>query len=315
MSLAEENERSFFKRFWIYQKERFPVFQHGVLIVVFTFSSVNYSLNARNSSEIPDWSVWVFGMITAFLFFFLLRLFDEFKDAEEDAKFRPYRPVPRGLISFKELKGLIVFSLAIIFGLNGFFQTAIIPVVLVVLIYMGLMTKEFFVATWLKSNPVIYMLSHMLIMTLFDLYTTGLDWVLKDVSPSPYLYIFLVISFFNGMVIEMGRKIRSTEQEEEGVETYSKLWGAKKSVGIWFGVLSIVFLLSSYCMLVLSYSFVELGLLLLIFLFSGFVGYQFFVNPIPKNAKQIEIIAGLWTLSMYLLLGGISGLWRLTQLF
>ena len=36
---------------------------------------------------------------------------------------------------------------------------------------------------------------------------------------------FLVASFFNGIVVEMGRKIRAPADEEKGVETYSALWG------------------------------------------------------------------------------------------
>jgi len=315
MKQTDENALPFFKRFLIYQKERFPILQHGLLILVFTFSSVNYSLNARYSSEIPVLSVWLIGGFTAFLFFFLLRLFDEFKDAEEDAQFRPYRAVPRGLISFFELKMLIGFSLICIIGLNAFFQPEILGVVGLVLVYMTLMTKEFFVVKWLKAHPIVYMISHMFIMPLFDLYTTGLDWVLKNEDPSPYLMLFLIISFFNGLVIEIGRKIRAKEQEEVGVETYSKLWGEKKSVIIWAIQLSIVFILSIVCMVVLSYSFIEIGILVLIYLTSLFVAFRFFKHQTELNSKKIEMISGVWTLSMYLLLGGISGIWRMIQLF
>ena len=40
---------------------------------------------------------------TAFLFFLQLRIADEFKDFEEDSRYRPYRPVPRGLVRLREL--------------------------------------------------------------------------------------------------------------------------------------------------------------------------------------------------------------------
>lgn len=315
MNKISENEFPFYRRFWIYQKERFPFLQHGLLILVFTFSSVNYSLNARSSSEVPDLHVWLIGGFTAFLFFFLLRLFDEFKDAEEDAAFRPYRPVPRGLISFNELKILIVFSLACIIGLNAYFLPEILGAVCIVLLYMALMTKEFFIAKWLKAHPVIYMLSHMLIMPLFDLYTTGLDWIIQHESPSPYLLLFLIISFLNGLVIEIGRKIRPKYQEEQGVETYSKLWGEQKSVLIWGMQLTVVCVLSITCMVVLSYSYIEIGLLVLIYLIASYKAIQFCMTPNQRYSKNIETISGIWTLSMYILLGGISGIWRMIELF
>jgi 4-hydroxybenzoate polyprenyltransferase len=199
---THENSRSFFARFIIYQKERFPFFQHGILIIAFTFSSVNYSLNARNGTDTPDWQVWITGAVTSFLFFFLLRLFDEFKDAEDDGKYRPYRPVPRGLVSFPEVRAMIIFSLAVIIILNAILIPRMLPIIFIVLLYLTLMTKEFFVPQWLKSHPVLYMTSHMFIMPLFDLYTTGLDWHLQKEDPSEFLLLFLIISFFNGMVIE-----------------------------------------------------------------------------------------------------------------
>lgn len=315
MSEPTENSKSFLKRFWIYQRERFPVFQHGILIIAFTFSSINYSLNARAGNGVPDLSVWITGGITSFLFFFLLRLFDEFKDAEEDARYRPYRPVPRGLISFGELKIMILVSLFIILVLNGLFAVRMLPIIAIVLVYLALMTKEFFVSDWLKAHPVIYMVSHMFIMPLFDLYTTGLDWHLQNQEPSRFLLLFLIISFFNGMVIETGRKIRSADIEEPGVETYSRIWGEKKSVLVWSIILTSVFIFSLGCMFFLSYSLLEISLLLLMYMLSLFFGYRFYQHANAANSKSIETLSGIWTLSMYLLLGGISGLWRLINLF
>ena len=52
-----------------------------------------------------------------------------------------------------------------------------LPAYFVILLYMALMTREFFVPQWLKSHPVVYLWSHMLVMPLFDFYTTGLDWI------------------------------------------------------------------------------------------------------------------------------------------
>jgi len=42
-SIKEENEASFLKRLYIYQKERFPILGHGVLVVAFSFSAISYS--------------------------------------------------------------------------------------------------------------------------------------------------------------------------------------------------------------------------------------------------------------------------------
>jgi hypothetical protein len=42
---------------------------------------------------------------------------------------------------------------------------------------MAVMTKEFFVPEWLKKRPIVYMVSHMAIMPLIDLYATACDWL------------------------------------------------------------------------------------------------------------------------------------------
>ena len=108
----EEKDLSIFKRFWIYQSERFPVFSYGLMVLTFAFSAMSYSKILRGDFDFSILTLLI-GAMTSFGYFFLLRIFDEFKDADDDAKYRPYRAVPRGLVSFKELKGLA----AIIIGL------------------------------------------------------------------------------------------------------------------------------------------------------------------------------------------------------
>ena len=72
------------------------------------------------------------------------------------------------------------------------------------------MREEFFVKRWLKARPILYMVSHMAIMPLVDLYATACDWApLGNARPPRGLLWFLVVSLFNGMVVEIGRKIRS----------------------------------------------------------------------------------------------------------
>ena len=86
------------------------------------------------------------------------------------------------------------------------------------------MAKEFFVRDWLREHPIAYLVSHMMIMPVIDFYTTGLYWNNNSTNMPNGLIIFLIVTFLNGVVIEIGRKIRAKEAEEVGVETYSYLW-------------------------------------------------------------------------------------------
>ena len=103
------------QRFYIYQKERFPILGHGLMIFAFTFSAISYSRICRGKEGFIPWQDFLIGIFATVTLFFLVRIFDEFKDKEDDAKYRKYLPVPRGLISLKELRiiGLVVASMQI----------------------------------------------------------------------------------------------------------------------------------------------------------------------------------------------------------
>src|SRR5215472_3413827 len=108
-------------RWWIYQRERFPVFAHGPIIAAFSLSAVSYSALLRGTHHLPGWQPSLVAFASSFLFFLQLRLAAEFKDFEEDSRYRPYRPVPRGLVRLRDLKrvwaGCIAMQLALAFWL------------------------------------------------------------------------------------------------------------------------------------------------------------------------------------------------------
>ena len=84
-----------YRRWWIYQRERFPIFAHGLLIAVFSFSAISFSQLLRGRLQLPPIETMLVAFISAFLFFLQLRIADEFKDYKEDLLYRPYRPLPR----------------------------------------------------------------------------------------------------------------------------------------------------------------------------------------------------------------------------
>src|SRR6218665_3289582 len=102
---------------------------------------------------------------------------DEFKDAGDDARWRPYRPVPRGLVKLSELRILFIIS-AVLQAVMAFVLDAWLLVPLVIAwTYLALMSVEFFMRDWLKKRPVVYLLSHMGIMPLVDFFGTACEWM------------------------------------------------------------------------------------------------------------------------------------------
>jgi len=297
------NVSSFFSRFLVYQKERFPLVQYIPLISIFTYSAASYSRMCRGDESIIDLGILVTASVTAILFFLLLRISDEFKDYEDDMKYRPYRPVPRGLVSLKELSKLGWSIIAITFLLNLYVMPSIIIPYIFVLLFMYLMYNEFFVSNWLKARPLLYATSHMLIMPVIDFYTTGVDWIQYDTFPPNGVEVFLIVSFFNGVVIEIGRKIRVPEKEEDGVETYSSLYGPNRATYFWIVAMSITMLSAVWACSFID--FTQTGSTMLIIAFSICIipGILFLIKKKHRYSKLIEAVSGVWTILMYLIVG------------
>jgi 4-hydroxybenzoate polyprenyltransferase len=299
------NQASLFKRFLTYQKERYPFVVYFFLIGAFSFSAIAFSRISRGLTdfiELKAFGVCVFNTISLF---FLLRILDEFKDKEDDAKYRTYLPVPRGLISLKELRviGIVTFSLQIL--ITGFFYPNMLFLLFVVFGYLFLMTKEFFVKKWLKTHQFWYIVSHMLIIPLVDVFASGFDWFLAGEKAPFGLLFFFIVSFLNGIVLEIGRKIKSPDKEEEGVLSYTYQLGTKKAAVFWLLILisTLVFAITAtYFAGHGNYAYVSLVVVFLLCLIPAVI---FIKKQDAKSAKLIELSSAVWTFAMYLILGGI----------
>lgn len=290
-------------RWWIYQRERFPIFGHGPLILAFSFSAVSYSRLLRREPGLPGLWPAAVAFISCFLIFLQLRIADEFKDIDEDTAFRPYRPVPRGLVTLRSLGGLFVLAAAVQLALALSLRPMMALVLAVVWIYLAAMSKEFFAREWLKARPLTYMLTHMVIMPQIDFYGTSCDWLAAGVSPPRGLGWFLAVSFFNGLVVEIGRKIRAPADEERGVQTYSVVWGRRGAVAAWLLALALTY--GSAIMAAQRIGFalpvvIVLGAALLL---AIVLAARFLRQLQPRQGKSIEIVSGIWTLCVYLMLG------------
>ena len=172
-----------------------------MLIAAFTFSAISYSRICRGAEGFIAWQDYLIGVFSTVSLFFLVRIFDEFKDKEDDAKYRKHLPVPRGLISFRELNimaGVVFVFLGVVIGI---FQTPMFWLFAMVIGYLLLMRVEFFVPEWLKKQHILYIISHMVIIPLVDVYASGLDWHLAEESPHIGLAFFFAVSYMNGVVL------------------------------------------------------------------------------------------------------------------
>ena len=320
------------KNFKIYLNERFPLGKNSIFVLIFTLSGYIFTGLLYNSKIIKPtlskevnrvllfwdkeidkvpiiWYKFLPLFIIIFMFFFQLRITDEFKDYEEDLKYRPYRPVQRGVISLKALGKIGIATIIIQIILAHVINPKLIYFMLLVWFYMFLMTKEFFIKNWLTERILIYALSHVVIMIFITLVIVkGTGYILEShfletlyLSVEKYgknIFIGLIplfaLNYLNGIVLEIGRKTRRADEEEYGVQTYSKLWGKKKAAVI----LSLLFAVEYFLVILgLSYTyekyFLFSGLVLLIILI---ISIYFMIKFLKKDlsGKIVESVSGLW---------------------
>jgi len=332
------------KNLKIYLNERFPLAKNSFFVLIFTLSGYIFTGLLYNSKIIKPillkeinraallWDKEIYKVpiiwykllslfIIIFMFFFQLRITDEFKDYEEDLKYRPYRPVQRGIISLKALGKIGIITIIIQITLAHIINTKLIYFMLLVWVYMLLMTKEFFIKKWLTERILIYALSHVVIMIFVTIVIVkGTGYILQH-HFSEILYLSLekyeknifigliplfALNYLNGIVLEIGRKTRKSDEEEDGVQTYSKLWGRKKAVLI-------------LCILyTIEYGFVLLGLSninkeyflvgQLILTVTLALSVYFMIKFLKKDltGKMPENISGLWILLSSMNLGLIQ---------
>ncbi len=288
------------KRWHIYQKERFPLLAHGPLIAAFSACAVSFSSLLRGA-PMPGWQMFITAFGVCLLMFLQLRIADEFKDAAEDARWRPYRPVPRGLVTLGELRVVFILAALIQTALVLALDLRLMVVLAIAWSYLALMSIEFFCRDWLKQRPIIYLVTHMGIMPLVDFFGTACEWLPRGASAPAGLGWFLAASFFNGIVIEVGRKLRQPADEEDGVETYSRLWGKSGGAGVWLAALVATFICAVLAARAIHFT-MPVAIALATVLAVSLAVVPGYVKG-SLASKRIEVISALWTLTLYLMLG------------
>ena len=314
------------KNFKIYLNERFPIGKNSFFVLIFTLSGYIYTSLLYNSKimylftngvKITIFQYKIIALfIIIFMFFFQLRITDEFKDYEEDLKYRAYRPVQRGIISLKALGKIGIATVITQIILAHVIDPEIIYFMIFVWIYMFLMAKEFFIKKWLTKRILIYALSHVVIMVFITLVIVEAT---QYIVPKNIFDVFILqrykhnidfaliplfaLNYLNGIVLEIGRKTRKADEEEHGVQTYSKLWGRKKAVII----LSLLFIIEYFFVILgLAHTYKQYfffgGLTLLIILV---VSIYFMVKFLKKNlsGKIVETMSGLWIIFSSMCMG------------
>jgi 4-hydroxybenzoate polyprenyltransferase len=291
------------RRLRAYLAERFPLLGNVLLILAYTSSNLFLARVLTEPGRAVHYDISsVLAALTLLGFFFHLRVFDEHKDFLDDLRHYPDRILQRGLVTLDQLKILGAAALLVEIVLTVLRGPAAFTAWVAAFAFSVLMLREFFAGEWLKRHFLLYATSHMLVMPLLSLmifsFATG-RWPWQ--APGWY-WVYAWVGFFVTFNWEVSRKIRAPEDEIEGVETYTRIFGTYGAAWI---VLLIRVVDTALVALVgwhLGLSLWFYGALIALFLVClvGFFQYRFQTSR--KTAKRMEIYAGMYILAFDLIL-------------
>jgi 4-hydroxybenzoate polyprenyltransferase len=158
---------------WLtYIKERFP-------IPVYLLLAGGIATTGLLVHDGPmSWPALALGVLGLLLFLGLLRLMDEYKDYDKDRIAHPERPLPRGLLKVATVKKVIHAGALLMLAYGGVaYLYAGIPAsvfYLVATLFLWLMFKEFYVGSWLSKYPIVYAITHQVVMLPLVVFCTTL---------------------------------------------------------------------------------------------------------------------------------------------
>ena len=324
---------SYLNKWYIYQKERFPVLIYGLYVFCIVFAVFCYTSYICNnmvetqqenlkqyiykSEEITNfgdteiykikYGTLIPMFLVTFLQFLMVRIVDEFKDYEEDCKYRPYRPVPRGLISLKELKILFVICVVLQFFITLLSNPDGLIYLFLIWIIFAIMSKGFFIKNTLDKHILLEVLLDEIIIPVMVLFLSTFlfkDFLkfVGDNSTVSYNGIFinfkslipiLLISYLISWIVEIARKIRCKEDEENGVKTYTAIFGIKKAILLLWGLEIVLMVINIILFKNIYFYAILLGIV-------SIINILFMIKQNKTLAKTTEISANVYIILTYL---------------
>lgn len=300
-SVVRAEPAAFFRRWRIYFAERFPPLQHGTLIAAFCFGLQAYAGASSIPAQKPGLVPFAVAFVTTFLLMLQLRILDEFKDFEDDVRWRPYRAVPRGLVSLASLRNLWFIAAALQSAAVLLVDARLFAGLLAIWLYSGLMGVEFFMRRWLKAHPLAYMLSHILIAPMIALQVVQIQ-LLPSGAGARGLAPLLLATYFAFCVIEVGRKIRAPAHEQAGVETYTALWGAPRALAAWLAFMACASALAMYAAAQVDAA-PGVAVPVAVVLVIAAIAAVLFLRTPGHSGKHFNALSGLWVVALFLSLG------------
>lgn len=215
------------RRWGIFLHERFPLTTNVPMAALFAITNMGLAVRAAGGKG--DLLRMALGLLLALSFLFRLRCFDEIKDYATDLHLNPERPLPRGILTLRQVKTIIAALTIFEIALVAYLGWPVLVTHLIAVGYSFLMYREFFIGKFLRPRLTAYAVTHTFSSVL-------LGWSLASLAtgllitrlPWPVL-LFGLANWMLFNIFEFARKSFAVEEETPDVDSYSSLyrpWGA-----------------------------------------------------------------------------------------
>lgn len=216
------------KRWQIFIGERFPPVSHLPMAVLFALANVGMASRCTGSAPAPLKAAGAFVLVLSFLF--RLRCFDEIKDYATDVQVNPGRPLPRGVLTLRQVKAVIGALTIVEVALAACFGWPVVLSHLLAVGYSFLMYREFFIGRYLRPLLTLYAVTHTCSLLLLGWSVSSLATGRFIVQLPPVVLLFGLANWLLFNIFEFARKSWARDEEVTGVESYSSLYGAGGAV-------------------------------------------------------------------------------------
>ncbi len=225
--MTSERAPTLERRWTIFINERFPLTAHLPMTLLFAAANVGLAITARGTDNTVR--SCIVGSLLALCFLFRLRCFDEIKDYTTDAHVNPERPLPRGVLTVRQVKGMIAALTMLELALAAVVGWTVLVTHLIAVGYSYLMYREFFIGDYLRPRLTAYAVTHTFSSVLLGYSLASCTTGMPVWRFSPLLLGFGLANWMLFNVFEFARKTFAREEEAPGVDSYSTLyrpWGA-----------------------------------------------------------------------------------------
>lgn len=217
-------DKGFWGRMGIFFGERFPLFLGGLTTLVGTASLYLVWVAVTDGAAFSYNSSLLLAYFSFFILTLILRLCDEIKDKEVDARLFPERCLPSGKVKYEDIDKFLMLLAWIWIPVNYIFGEADI-VFTILILYVYLFYKYFFFPEIISKNLLLALVTHNPIMLIGSFYILSLFSVEQGISVWSVKNFALAVAFWMpSLGWETARKIRAPKDETDYV-TYSKILG------------------------------------------------------------------------------------------